>query len=66
MQVEAFYEVGATDSERLFLIDEYDIRYVFWGPEERAIGDWDPSQAGYLAKIYEQGEYQVYQVMNPR
>ena len=66
LHVDAFYKVSTPDSERQALIEEFDIRYIFWGPEERAIGDWDPLQAVYLTTIYKQGEYQIFQVASPR
>jgi len=61
LQVDAFYTNGTPDVKRLTLIEQFDIRYVFWGPEERAIGDWDPSRTAYLAAIYQQGEYEIFQ-----
>jgi hypothetical protein len=62
-QVEAFYTFGMTDQQRLELIRRFDVRYVFWGPAERALGDWSPSQAAYLQQVYQSGAYQLFQVI---
>jgi len=60
--VNRFYQSLMMDSERLALIDEFQIDYVFWGPEEINIGEWDPGQAEYLTLLYSQDGYQVFQV----
>lgn len=41
-QVKAFYSSQTTDEERLAFLKEYQIDYVFWGPDEQALGDWVP------------------------
>jgi hypothetical protein len=61
-RVEAFYQTGALDAERRGLIDEFRIDYVFYGPEERALGGWTPDQSQYLL-LAQQGEYAVYQII---
>jgi uncharacterized membrane protein len=61
-QVAAFYAADTPDAQRLELIRQFDVRYVFWGPAERKLGDWSPSQAGYLWPVYQSGEYQLFQV----
>ncbi len=54
---------GATsDEERQALLDEWRVRYLFYGPHERALGDWDPRTAPYLEPVFERGEVVVYQV----
>ncbi|OQY19501.1 MAG: hypothetical protein B6I34_09515 [Anaerolineaceae bacterium 4572_32.1] len=47
-----FFDVTATDSWRQQLLEKHDVDYVFWGPSERALGDFDPAQAAYLRQIY--------------
>lgn len=61
-RVAAFYTSATTDVERLALLNEFKIEYVFWGPNERALGDWNPAQAGYLILLEKVGEYEWYQV----
>jgi hypothetical protein len=60
--VQRFYTETTPDSERLQMIRELNIRYVFYGPAEAELGDWNPAQAGYLQEIIRQGPYIVYEV----
>jgi hypothetical protein len=60
--VNHFYQASTQDSDRMALIDEFHIAYVFWGPEERNNGSWDPNQADYLTSLYSQDGYQVFRV----
>jgi hypothetical protein len=60
--VAAFYQ-GATHSvERRALLGGERIRYVIFGPHERALGDFDPALVPYLTQRFAQGEYAVYEV----
>jgi hypothetical protein len=68
-QVTAFYDHNTPDSERLGLISDLNIRYVFWGPNERSLAiqvnhqPWDPHQAYYLREINRSGDYTVFEVI---
>lgn len=62
-QVNAFYASSTPDAERLRLIQQYQVDYVFWGPAERALGDWQPAQASFLQLAFQQGEYAVYRLV---
>jgi hypothetical protein len=62
-KVAAFYTPGTADSARLDLIRQFDVRYVFWGPAERALGGWDPTSASYLDLLHQSGDYAVYKVI---
>ena len=68
-QVTAFYDHNSPDSERLGLISDLNIRYVFWGPNERSLAiqvnhqSWDPHQAYYLREINRSGDYTVFEVI---
>jgi hypothetical protein len=44
------------------MIRELNIRYVFYGPAEAALGVWNPSQVAYLQEIVRQGPYIIYEV----
>lgn len=63
-KVVSFYQSSTSDDERLRLIEEEQIDYVFYGPDERNLGDLDPSKLAYLLKRFEQGEYAIYQVIS--
>ncbi|MCC6146503.1 MAG: hypothetical protein IT308_02930 [Anaerolineaceae bacterium] len=63
--VSSFYSMemkGVADRKRF--LEEYGVRFVLYGPNERALGDWDPSiDLGILNKIYDQDGYQAFQTV---
>lgn len=64
LQAAAFYQPATSDQERQDLLQEWGVNYVFWGPEERALGGWDPNAADYLTPRFTGGAYSVFEV-NP-
>lgn len=60
-KVKQFYQPDTTDTERLELIDDYQIDYVFWGPAEKKLGNWDPGKETYLRPIFKKGEYTIFE-----
>lgn len=63
-RIEAFYQVQTTDSERTAFIEDMGIDYVFWGPNERYLGGWNPEDADFLTLHYKNGEYAVFKVID--
>lgn len=61
-RVEAFYQVDTPRSERVQLLRELDVDYVFWGPREQALGGWDPDMADFLSLFHQSGEYRIFAV----
>jgi hypothetical protein len=39
-----------------------DIRYVWRGPHERVLGEWDPQLDDRISLLYSQGGYEIYTV----
>jgi len=64
-RVNAFYTEDTSDLERQFLLDEFGVRFVFWGPEERALGSWQPGSAAYLDVIIQSDVYEVFAIEAP-
>lgn len=62
-QVAAFYAECTADDQRLALLRQYQVAYVFWGPAERRLGDWYPERATYLRRVFQQGDYSIYEVL---
>ncbi|GAB4410266.1 MAG: hypothetical protein Kow00106_04110 [Anaerolineae bacterium] len=62
-EVESFFDAATTDAERLDLLDTFGIDYVYVGPDERALGDFDPRHAPYLALVYDSPSVQLYRVV---
>jgi hypothetical protein len=62
-RVAAFFRPETGDAERQRLLAEGRIRFVLYGPAERALGGFDLDRASYLRRRFAQGEYAVYQVI---
>jgi len=65
-QVTAVFTAATPESDRQALLDAWDVRFVLWGPNERALGGWNPAEAGYLAEVYRGGEVRVFAVQPAR
>jgi hypothetical protein len=65
-RVERFYLSQTTDPERIGLLTELEVRYVFWGPSEMMPSGsseaFNPDVLDYLQLIYQQGDYHIYEV----
>jgi len=60
--VKAFFDSATPDSERQALIREYGIRYVFYGPAEQALGDYDPGSSPFFREVFSSPRVKVYRV----
>ena len=60
-QVAAFYSTSTQDALRIEFLRQFDVRYIFWGPAERLLGDWDPNQASYLRPFHQAGTYSLFE-----
>jgi hypothetical protein len=63
--VNAFYNQETNNDMRIKLLSENDVTFVFWGPNEREIGGWEPFQENYLIQVYNQNQYQIYRFIDP-
>jgi hypothetical protein len=63
--VEGFFQPQWSDQERLDLLRRFGVNYVFHGPAERRVGDYDPSGAPFLRAVHTVGSVQIYQVVDP-
>jgi hypothetical protein len=59
-QVRAFFSEGQTESERLEFLRTLEISYMYWGPHEQMLGNWDPHGADFLEPIYQSGHYDIF------
>jgi hypothetical protein len=60
-----FFQPQTPDNKRKELITRFQVAYVFWGPQEKEYGSWNPSQAAYLRPVYQNKDYQVFKVALP-
>ncbi len=49
---EAFFDAATSDAARQKLLRESGATYVFYGPAERAAGDWSPARANWLERVF--------------
>jgi energy-converting hydrogenase Eha subunit C len=61
-----FFAAATSDDERRGLLARYGIAYVFYGPFERELGDFDPAQASYLTQVYTNRNVSIYRVTPPK
>ena len=57
-----FFNSDTSDGFRHTLLSEYGIRYVFHGPRERQLGDFEPSTCECLLPAYRNSEVTIYRV----
>ncbi|MBZ0278679.1 MAG: hypothetical protein K8I60_21200, partial [Anaerolineae bacterium] len=60
--VTGFFNPAVDDARRLELLQQYKVTYLFYGPEEAALGSYDPSTAPFLTEVYSNDEVKVYAV----
>ncbi len=60
--VARFFSAAAPDAERRALVRKWGVVWVFYGPEERSLGNFDPHTVSWLEPDYRSGEVSVYRV----
>jgi hypothetical protein len=58
--VSAFFDDSTPDGERAALLREYGIAYVFYGPAEQALGDFDPGTSPLLVTAFSSPRVTLY------
>jgi hypothetical protein len=61
--VEAFFQSQTDDSTRLNILQAYGIAYLFYGPQERALDNFNPEDKAYLMKSFGNSEVSIYRVV---
>jgi len=57
-----FFSASASDAWRLSFLEQHRLRWVFWGPAERALGPWEPAHAAFLCARYQADGYAFFEV----
>ncbi len=60
---EAFFQAETDDAARRALLRTYGVAYLFYGPQERALGDFSPEGRPYLVKTFSNSEVSLYRVI---
>lgn len=63
--VARFFDADIPDEERIALLKEHDVAYLFYGPDEQALGAFDPEGGRYLVWRFSQNNVRVYAVSIP-
>jgi hypothetical protein len=58
----AFFDGTSTDAERQAILRGYGVDYVFYGPAEQKLGDFNPTSAPYLVPSFSARAVTVYRV----
>ncbi len=64
-QVRSFFDAATPDEARRALVREGHIHWVLVGPDERALGAFDPSRAPYLRLVFDADDVALYRVALP-
>ena len=62
--VKQFFRKATSDSWRQKLLTDYNLSYLYYGPNEQALGDFDPADAPYLDQVYENDTVRIFEVKN--
>jgi uncharacterized membrane protein len=60
--VTAFYGDRVTDAQRVEMLRQYGITFLFYGPAERALGGYDPAGSSLFEAAYVGQDTAIYRV----
>ena len=60
--VRQFFQVQTSDAYREEILRRYKIAYLFYGPIESALGDFQPATSPILEEVFTNGRYAIYEV----
>jgi hypothetical protein len=61
-QVEAFYQATTSENQRRDFIMNNHIDLIYWGPAEKALGDWNPYSSSLVEEVYHSAEVSIFRV----
>ncbi|GAB4432195.1 MAG: hypothetical protein Kow0031_13550 [Anaerolineae bacterium] len=61
--VSQFFDAATPDSWRQALLRQYGIGYLYYGPNERILGGFSPTDVSYLQLVYDSGPVKIYRVV---
>ena len=61
--VDRFFQEGTPDTWRGQLLQEYAITYIFYGPREAALGDFNPAESAYLSPVFANELVTIYRAL---
>ncbi len=64
--IKTFFDRRTDDQARLALLNSYGLVYLFYGPGEKALGDFQPQNNPYLVESFANQEVVIFRVRTPR
>jgi uncharacterized membrane protein len=64
-QAKAFFSDAVDNAWRLALLKKFNVRYIYYGPNEKAAGGFVPSRTPYLKEIYRNEDAQIFEINLP-
>jgi hypothetical protein len=61
--IDGFFRQAWTDRDRIDLLRRFGVDYVFYGPDERRVGSYDPSRAPFLHPVHRTGDVTIFRVV---
>jgi hypothetical protein len=61
-EVEHFFRFRRDERYRRQILVQYGVRFLLYGPDERALGAYDPKRSAFLTEVFRGGEMTVYEV----
>jgi hypothetical protein len=61
-RIASFYGATLTEDERSSFLISHSVDFVFWGPRERALGDFSPGESACLESIFSESGYELFRV----
>ena len=62
VMVDEFFSDSTDDLRRQEILKQYSVDYIFYGPAERSLGQYQPDRAPFLWQVYDGSSVQVFQV----
>lgn len=63
-QVKAVYGSTVSTDERLAWLTDQEVSYLYYGPIEQALGDWNPQEDEYILEVYRSQTVSIYEVLH--
>jgi hypothetical protein len=61
-QILNFFQGKLSIEEEISFLRKYQVEEIFFGPEEKKLGNWDPAIKSYLEPIFANDDYAIYRV----
>lgn len=60
--VESFFAADTAEAQRRDILQRYSVDYVFYGPAERSLGNFNPATSALLQQVYASPQVEIYRV----